>query len=503
MKSLTIQPSQSQPPNPLILFVDDNVKLCETLEKNIAYQEKARITSTSNAQKALLKIEQQEYLLILVDLRLEKGEKGKESGLRLIEQIAPQTSAPIILFTSNPHDQNVQEKIRKILEKYSNFIMAVEKTDAKKLQNLIHTYLQKNQEKEAEQILIRISSSLRQKLENIGQSLNQNRNKRYYEEGKSLHEAREAIEQRRQELKELMMKDNSESLRQESEALSGVWSFWLGKYVGMTDRSVLNYVNYYTYFSEPRRFPYLENFNVTAQRELVRNNILSEEEQQYLIEQSVPPDPKQIRKYTRIRKHSQTLPKEVIWQLSQEPLAVIDNLLNRLPGTTDDLKLLEEMFELSQKQIMTEKFFPEEDSGSSTPPMSFTKQFYYTEAKGEFEDLIGVLQQQSAKITTLILDLALMTPKILNLALTEKIQLLTLPINFSQKELDTNLSYLLLGSYVVGEKIIIYPQENFEKIRLIFQDWQTNQQYLKSQDPTFFSLLQDLQQQDDVYLLCS
>lgn len=114
-----------------VLVIDDEVQIQSLISQYLqkAYVEEDKIIFASNGKEALLKIQNQEFGLIIIDVMM-----PKMNGIQLIREIkakAKYRNIPLVLISGNLHSDNVKDAIilgvKSILVKPFNYDLFLEK----------------------------------------------------------------------------------------------------------------------------------------------------------------------------------------------------------------------------------------------------------------------------------------------------------------------------------------------------------------------------------------
>ncbi len=114
-----------------ILVIDDEVQIQNLISQYLqkAYIEPERIIFASNGKEGLLKIQNQEFGLIILDVMM-----PKMNGIQLIREIknkAKFRNIPVVLISGNLYSENVKDAIilgvKSILVKPFNYELFLEK----------------------------------------------------------------------------------------------------------------------------------------------------------------------------------------------------------------------------------------------------------------------------------------------------------------------------------------------------------------------------------------
>ncbi len=114
-----------------ILIIDDEIQIQNLLSQYLqkAYVDPERIIFASNGKEGLLKIQNQEFGLIIIDVMM-----PKMNGIQLIREIknrAKFKNIPVVLISGNLYSENVKDAIilgvKSILVKPFNYELFLEK----------------------------------------------------------------------------------------------------------------------------------------------------------------------------------------------------------------------------------------------------------------------------------------------------------------------------------------------------------------------------------------
>ncbi|MCK6595191.1 MAG: response regulator [Bacteriovoracaceae bacterium] len=114
-----------------ILVIDDEIQIQQLLSQYLqkAYIDPDKIVYASNGKEALLKIQNQEFGLIIVDVLM-----PKMSGIQLVKELKSRAkfkNIPLVLISGNLDSENVKDAIllgvRNILVKPFNYDLFLEK----------------------------------------------------------------------------------------------------------------------------------------------------------------------------------------------------------------------------------------------------------------------------------------------------------------------------------------------------------------------------------------
>lgn len=114
-----------------ILVIDDEIQIQQLISQYLqkAYVDPERIIFANNGKEGLLKIQNQEFGLIIIDVMM-----PKMNGIQLIREIknrAKFRNIPVVLISGNLYSENVKDAIilgvKSILVKPFNYELFVEK----------------------------------------------------------------------------------------------------------------------------------------------------------------------------------------------------------------------------------------------------------------------------------------------------------------------------------------------------------------------------------------
>ena len=118
--------------NPTILVIDDDVMICEILERMLS--EVFEVTAMSDPKEVLGKINELKYDIVMTDFMM-----PHVSGLDIadrVKEVSPET--PVILITANG---NVDEKIKQALNNKTFDEMISKPFDLENMVKRLETYL--------------------------------------------------------------------------------------------------------------------------------------------------------------------------------------------------------------------------------------------------------------------------------------------------------------------------------------------------------------------------
>lgn len=515
-------------PTHKILLLDDQSQVCSSFERLVEKMNPdVRVNSVTSAEKAEQRLKDNEYTLVFVDLRLSSTDS--EGGLNFLENnYSRYPQSTFILFTSNPFDPIIEQKIDTIHEKAANFpIFVKDKGDVTTLAHLIQEFIQSQTDLIDFSI---IPQDLLIEIERVERQLWSKTNEVIYEYGRLFSIAKEKIEACRKKLNQQIealekaglkaKKDQTQHkfLTQQLEEIGKLWTSYLAKKVGFSESTIARNMNYYEYISRVGK-EYLAYLDPSVQAELTRKTskgrsasstyVLSEEDEKYLLETAKTSGLKgvEVKRYLKLKKKNPFLAPPLLYQLSLESDETIGKLLSSPDfQNVETAQILEKLVQKASKHNLTEVF---EKALSPSPPSAQWHYYqYYAQFHGNWSDALaalpkdktinyGIVEQDSADI------------QMIKEFLRRDAQFSSLKTedwsNFVQffQELIYQINYTISEENEII--ILLISQEYCQEIDKIIKSWQkaqTNQSLPEDEREYFQTICQFLAKRTTLFIIC-